>query len=503
MSKKSRFFRDGAMLTAVSLCSRSVSIVFSSLLAGWVGSEGVGLFTLIMTVYAFGITFATSGIGLTVTRLVAANYERRCGILSASLLYSSAFGSAATLILFIFAPFIANHLMHTSEGARLLMILAPTLILAAISATFNGYFVGVKRVRANAIAQTFGQALKIVVSCTLVAIWGRGGKTSSLELICVSFLITEFFSFILILILYFIDTKNHPNKEKNKAKLGEISAVALPLAFSQYVRSLLLSFEHILIPRRLVFGGLSESEALSGYGVLHGMALPTLLFPMSPLSSYSGLLVPEFAEDESRGDKERMSRLTSYAINMTLIYATAVAAFIFFFSEDLGYALYNSFDAGRYLRILALVVPIMYLDHVTDQILKGIGEQVYSMWVNIADSCLSLVLVFFLLPRLGVMGYALVIIIMEAFNFLMSLSRLLTRVKVRVKPLSAMLFPLIFSSLACHISGKLFAFGGASSRTPWLICKIIVAICIFVFFDRLVKSFLCNLNKSKKRQKNP
>ena len=86
MSNKSRFFRDGAMLAAVALCSRSVSIVFSSLLAAWVGSEGVGIFTLIMTVYGFGLTFATSGIGLTVTRLVAANYERRRGILSASLL---------------------------------------------------------------------------------------------------------------------------------------------------------------------------------------------------------------------------------------------------------------------------------------------------------------------------------------------------------------------------------------------------------------------------------
>ena len=502
MSNKSRFFRDGAMLAAVALCSRSVSIVFSSLLAAWVGSEGVGIFTLIMTVYGFGLTFATSGIGLTVTRLVAANYERRRGILSASLLYSSAFGSAASLFLFIFAPFIANGIIHTPAAARLLMILAPTLILASLSATFNGYFVGVKRVRANAIAQTFGQASKIAVSCALVAIFGRGEKPSSLELICISFLITELFSFILILILYFIDAKKHPNKSKNRAKIGEISAVALPLAFSQYVRSLLLSFEHILIPRRLVYGGLSESEALSGYGTLHGMALPAVLFPMSPLSSYSGLLVPEFAEDESLGNKERMSRLTSSAINMTLTYAVAVAVMIFFFSEELGYALYNSFDAGRYLRILSFVVPIMYLDHVTDQILKGIGEQVYSMWVNIADSCLSLVLVFFLLPPLGVMGYALVIIIMEAFNFLMSLSRLLTRVKVRVKPLSAVAFPLIFATRSCHISRVLFAFGGASSRTPWLICKIIVAICAFVFLDRLAKVFLCNLNKNKKHQKN-
>ena len=501
MSNKSRFFRDGAMLTAVALCSRSVSIVFSSLLVGWVGSEGVGLFTLLMTVYGFGLTFATSGIGLTVTRLVAANYQRRRGILAASLLYSSAFGSAASLILFIFAPFIGERLIHSQESADLLMILAPTLIIASLSATFNGYFVGVRRVRANAIVQTFAQASKIAVSCVLVAIFGRAGEFSSLELICTSFLLTELFSFILILILYFIDAKKYPNKVKSRTKLTEISAVALPLAFSQYVRSLLLSFEHILIPRRLVFGGLTESEALSGYGILHGMALPTVLFPMSPLSSYSGLLVPEFAEDESLGNKERMSRLTSSAINMTLTYAVVVAVMIFFFSEDLGYALYNSFEAGRYLRILSFVVPIMYLDHVTDQILKGIGEQVYSMWVNIADSCLSLVLVFFLLPPLGVMGYALVIIIMEAFNFLMSISRLLTRVKVHIKPLTAVVFPLVFATVSCRISGALFAFGGAASATPWLICKILLAICAFVFLDRIHKLFLCKVNKKEKNKK--
>lgn len=123
------------------------------------------------------------------------------------------------------------------------------------------------------------------------------------------------------------------------------------------------------------------------------------------------------------------------------------------------------------------------------------------MWVNIADSCLSLVMVFFLLPLLGVMGYALVIIIMEAFNFLMSISRLLTRVKVHIKPLTAVVFPLIFATVSCRISGALFAFGGAASATPWLICKILLAICAFVFLDRIHKLFLCKVNKKEKNRK--
>ena len=503
MTNKKRFFRDGAMLTAVALCTRSIAMLFSSFLAKSVGGEGVGLFTLVMTVYSFALTFATSGIGLTATRLVAANYSRRKGILASALTYSAIFGTIAVIILFFFSGAISDKILSRHEAAPLLKILAPSLILVSLSAAFNGYFVGVKRVRANAIVQMFGQISRIFISAALVLVFGRSGKTSPLVLICLGVLITEALCFLLILIQYFIDAKVHLSIEKSTVNMKEVSEIALPLAFSQYVRSLLLSWEHILIPRRLTHGGLSNSDALASYGTLHGMALPAVLFPMSPLSSFSGLLVPEFAEDQAKGNSARMSRLTSEAINSTLVYATAVAVFIFFFSDELGFALYDSFEAGYYLRILAFVIPIMYLDHVTDQILKGIGEQVYSMWVNIADSCLSLALVYFLLPSLGIIGYALVIIIMEAFNFLMSITRLSSKIKLKIKLIKSMLVPAIYGVLSCMITERLFAFNGVCAATPWLICKIMVAICSFVFLDRFAFAFLCNIDKTKKiREKN-
>ena len=114
---------------------------------------------------------------------------------------------------------------------------------------------------------------------------------------------------------------------------------------------------------------------------------------MSTLTSFSGLLVPEFAESEGAGARGRMSRIASESMNMTLTYSVAAAVLLYLFGEELGYAVYGSYHAGYYICMLSLVVPIMYLDHVTDSILKGIGEQVYSMWVNITDSILSVVLV--------------------------------------------------------------------------------------------------------------
>ena len=71
MTNRKRFFMNGILLTAVGIAIRSVSLGFNSYVTHSIGAEGIGLFTLISTVYAFAVTFATSGISLTVTRLVS------------------------------------------------------------------------------------------------------------------------------------------------------------------------------------------------------------------------------------------------------------------------------------------------------------------------------------------------------------------------------------------------------------------------------------------------
>lgn len=44
---------------------------------------------------------------------------------------------------------------------------------------------------------------------------------------------------------------------------------------------------------------------------------------------------------------------------------------------------WKSEDAGYYLRIFSLLVPVMYMDMVTDGCLKGLGEHLWSMGFNI------------------------------------------------------------------------------------------------------------------------
>ena len=66
----------------------------------------------------------------------------------------------------------------------------------------------------------------------------------------------------------------------------------------------------------------------------------------------------------------------------------------------------------------------MYTDMTVDGCLKGLGQQVWSMGINIADSLVGLLLVWALLPRFALSGYIALIYITELLNFALSIVRL-------------------------------------------------------------------------------
>ena len=493
MNRRKKFIYNGIMLTLVGLAMRSVSIAFNSYITKTVGAEGIGLFTLIMNIYGFAVTFATSGISLTVTRLVADaigdGREGECRkIMRNATLYSLIFSSAASLVLYFFSNYFSIHVLLDGRSAEPLRILSFSLIPLSLTSALSGYFIGVKRVTKNAVAQVLCQAFKIVITLlSLIRFSGRGVVYTVIGL-TLSITLTELFGFLVVFFEYLIDKRRLSGKaERAVSRFSHITSMALPLALSAYIRSALLTLEHSLIPKGLTKRGDSASEALSSYGILHGMALPMLIYPMAVLSSFAGLLVPEFAESAARGEGERMRRIAGEALEATLLYASAVAVFMYVFSEEIGYVMYDSYYAGHYIALMSVVIPIMYLDHVADSMLKGIGEHVYSMWVNIADALISVVLVWILIPVMGIGGYAVVIIAMEGFNFILSVTRLYKKLPFKINFLRSFFLPLISALLSATMSKALFQMCGKEANGVWLVLKIVFAVCCFIVFNRLIK----------------
>lgn len=499
MENKKKFLYNGIMLTAVGIAMRTVSLFFNAFVTQKIGAEGMGLYTIVMTVYGFAVTFATSGISLTVTRLVASvkgegREEDTRAILVGAMLYALAFSLVATLVLFFGSSFIASRILNDMRGARALRILAPSLIPLSLVSVFSGYFVGVRRVSCNALTQILGQVFKIAATVWLVI------RAVPMEIERAAFAlslgatITEILAFFVIFIEFLIDRRRtRVLCAKGGANVREVAEMAVPLGVSAYIRQALLTLEHILIPKRLRDRGDTLSESLSSYGILHGMALPMILYPMVTLSSFSGLLVPEFAERSAAKNDDSMRRIASRAFEMTLVYAILSSIVLFIFSEEIGYVIYNSSFAGKYISVLAPVIPIMYLDHVTDSVLKGIGEHVYSMWVNITDSLLSVALVWILIPKMGIMGYAVCIIVMEGYNFILSALRLFKRVKFKISLINAVVLPLLSALFSAILIKRLFISAGMQTSPLWLALEIAFSVSAFFVSYEILSLVLCGI----------
>ncbi len=431
MKTKRQYFLNAILLTVVALIMRTVSVSFNVYVSNLVGAEAMGLLALIGGLYGFAVTLATSGIHLATVRTVAERLERTGGAenrrcLFACLRYAAFFGTLSTLLLFFLSRPLGVHVLGDERTVRALCMLALTLLPIALTSVLNGYFTAVRRAYKNAIAQVMEQAIKIGITTYLLVCIAPKTTEGCVLAILGGGAVAESFSLVLNIVLYLFDRRRYKGliPPKSTMKLS-VANIALPVAISAYARSGLLSIEHILIPRGLLAYGAGSSAALSSYGSIQSMALPVILYPAAILTSFASLLIPEVTEQQSAGNKVEIRYIAGRVYQYATLFSIGVSGIMLFLSTLLGKVLYDSAEVARFIRLLAPLIPIMYMDTATDAMLKGLGEQVYSMRVNILDALVSVISVALLVPRLGIMGYIVTIYITELLNAALSIARLL------------------------------------------------------------------------------
>ena len=98
----------------------------------------------------------------------------------------------------------------------------------------------------------------------------------------------------------------------------------------------------------------------------------------------------------------------------------------------------------------------MYIDNIIDGILKGIGKQFGSMTINICDLVITILIIFFVVPKLSITGYVLSIFISEIFNFFASFILLKKNINFKCDFLSFCIKPFM-SSLFAFLVVRLFS----------------------------------------------
>ncbi len=316
---------------------RGIGLIFNIYVANQVGSETLGIFSLIMSIYMFAITVATSGIGTACTCLVSeefekGNYVNGLKVVKTCIIFALILGILASILIVVFAPFVSYYWLNNSVSSRPIYAIALGLPLISISSVIGGYFSSVGKSYKSAISQILETTAKIIATIILL----HFNLEKGIEAICISLIvadvISEVFSFSLNIIFYLIDRKKYINKRSLPVQMKrKIFKISFPIAITSCIKSGLSSLKQFLIPIRLSMSGLTYTMSVSQYGLISGMVMPILMFANVFIVSFSGLLVPEFSRLLAGKNYNRMNTVCNTIFKNTCLFSICIAGIIFFF----------------------------------------------------------------------------------------------------------------------------------------------------------------------------
>ena len=433
MKKLKLFIINGLALSVISIFLQLVGVSFGVYISNKIGNEAVGLYQLLMSTYSFGITLALSGINLACIRIVSEeiaknNFTNLKFAVKKCLFYSLCFGILTFFIFCIFANYISSRILHEKISAFTIGIMALSFPFASICSCLNGYFSAVRHVIKSAIIQIIEQLFKILIITYMLNRLFNFSINSACCLIVLGSSISEGITCLLMFIAYIKDRKKWylentivNNKNEDTSITKRIFKISMPISSATYIKSGLATLKQIIIPLKLEASGLSCNNALANYGMINGMVFPIVLFPSTFLSSFSGLLIPEFSAFNIRGKNDIIKNSISRILKYTMAFSFFIIGIFFCFSEELSILIYNNENISKYIKILAPVIIFMYLDSIVDGILKGLDKQVSVMIINIIDLVSSILLISFLVPIYGILGYLIVILVSEILNCILSM----------------------------------------------------------------------------------
>ena len=407
---------------------------FRIVLAAYLGSEGMGLYQLILALYMVFVSFATAGVNVASARLAAQSLARGSGMaetLRGLCITALGFGTAAMLAQSVLAGPCARYLLHDVRAETALLILAPSLPFMAVSGAVRGCFLAARRVQPNITAQLIEQLVRMAVAAAglrVLAQWGAGygcaavllGNTVSESVSC---------GIMLAFAARTPEFAPRPGAPLHPYTRKELYDILWPVEGSRLLASALQAAESSLIPYTLAIYTGSRAEAVAQYGSLKGMALPLLFFPFSVLGALSGLLMPEITRAHTKGDTAAMRRLIFTMLRMTGAFSLAAGAGFVLLGAPLAGFIYQDAKVGRYVQLLGFVAPFMYLESMVDGVLKGLGEQLATFRYSLFDSVFRIAAIWLVVPQYGMMGFLGVMAVSNLMTCGLNMRRMMKQIK--------------------------------------------------------------------------
>ena len=426
-------FYSALLLTGVNLLLRFSGTAFQVFLSGRIGAAGIGLMQLVLSVGGLAMTAGMAGIRTATMYLTAEELGKKreknvTWVLSGCVVYSALCSGGVSFLLGHFAPVIAQNWVGDVRTVSAIRLYGCFLPVSCLCGVMVGYFTAANRIGTLAAVEVAEQIFSMGITVMVLLFWAGSDTLRACESVILGSGLGSCFSLVALALLRL---REKPITGQRRSFRRPLLHTAVPLALADDLKAGISTTENLMVPKRLaLYPG--AADPLAAFGTVCGMVFPVLMFPAAILYGLNELLIPELARCRAAGSENRVRYLTRRSLRLALLYGCFFCGLEFLLARELCAGLYKSAEAGRYLRLYALMIPMLYCDAVTDAMTKGLGQQKACVRYNILTSGMDVALLFWLLPRFGMVGYLWSFFITHLLNFILSLRRLLRTARVGI-----------------------------------------------------------------------
>lgn len=416
--KAKSYVKGAAFLAIASLIAKLVGAIYRIPLTNILGAEGIGLYQLAFPIYALLLTLSGSSIPTAVARLISERTalddldgEKR--VANAALITMLTGGLVMAIALFALAVPLA-----TAQGNAALapayMILAPCILLVALSGLLRGWFQGKLNMRPTAYMQIAEQLTKMAAGIILASVLIQYSLMHAVIGAFLAVTIAEATALATLVIMYYRQRGDirYFSMRTDKNTLKIVTKCAFPIVLSGLVMPLVQFIDSLLIVRVLGWRGIVSGAAISQYGLLSGVSNSLANMPVVLTLALAVAIVPSMAMLKSQRDldgvrtKTATSIKSAYFIGMPCFVAMAIN------SRHIINALYPNLAVtdrnltANLLIVASLQIIIFSVLQIYGSIMQGLGFQNRAVKHMLVGGAIKIILDFVFIYYIGIMGAA-------------------------------------------------------------------------------------------------
>lgn len=389
---------QAGILAAASIICRMIGLLYRGPLTGIIGDEGNGyystaynIYTIVLLVSSYSIPSAIAKV--LAQRLALKEYRNAQRIFKCALVYVMVVGGAASLILFIGAPYFVM-----GNSIPVLRVFAPTIFFYGLLGVLRGYFQAHRTMMQTSVSQILEQILNAAVSLgaayvlmqTAVSAGGDGSTQAMYGAVgsAVGTGAGVVIALLFMAVIYMMNRKMIKRRAAyDRTETQEsywdifklMMAVVTPFILSTCIYNLTTSLNQTIYLKMMVkYKEIDVIAATTELGIFSSKAVTISNIPIALASAMSAAIVPTIASTYAQGSVKQTKKKVAYAIKVTMLISIPAAVGIGVLARPVMMVLFPQLEslelASRLLMGLSATVVLYGLSTLTNAALQGIGK---------------------------------------------------------------------------------------------------------------------------------